>query len=143
MFIFRQGYNAVKPGWTRISFPYYMAIEEFEFILAALEFVAIYGQRFLPLYHLNWKTGAWSFKKKALRETLKAIEHNGNFFGLPMASVVLALNLENHEEQDYGVIGKFASYLETAKRIANLLPKFPSQRKVPEDIDLKLLPFRV
>ncbi|KAE9449841.1 hypothetical protein C3L33_18257, partial [Rhododendron williamsianum] len=145
------GYNAVKPGWTRISFPYYMAIEEFEFILAALEFVAVYGQRFLPLYHLNWKTGAWSFKKKAMRETLQAIEHNTNFYGLPMASVVLALNLEYHEakdcgnkcDRDSGVIGKFASYLETAKRIANLLPKFPTQRKVPEDIDLNLLPFRV
>ncbi|KAF7128933.1 hypothetical protein RHSIM_Rhsim10G0135800 [Rhododendron simsii] len=145
------GYNAVKPGWTRISFPYYMAIEEFEFILAALEFVAIYGQRFLPLYHLNWKTGAWSFKKKALRETLQAIEHNTNFYGLPMASVALALNLEYHEAKDCankcdwdaGVIGKFASYLETAKRIANLLPKFPPQRKVPEDIDLNFLPFRV
>lgn len=147
----QQGYNAVKPGWTRVSFPYYMSIEEFEFTLAALEFIAIYGQRFLPLYSLNWKTGAWSFKKKTLRETLQAIEHNSNFYGMPMASVVLALNLENHaakdfgneDKTDFGVIGKFTSYLETAKRIANLLPKFPTQREVPEEIDLNLLPFRV
>lgn len=141
----------MKPGWTRVSFPYYMSIEEFEFVLAALEFIAIYGQRFLPLYSLNWKTGAWSFKKKTLRETLQAIEHNSNFYGMPMASVVLALNLENHaakdfgneDNTDFGVIGKFASYLETAKRIANLLPKFPPPRKVPEEIDLNFLPFRV
>ncbi|KAJ8551567.1 hypothetical protein K7X08_021582 [Anisodus acutangulus] len=36
------GYSGVKPGWTRVSFPY-MSKEEFEFIHAALEFISIYG----------------------------------------------------------------------------------------------------
>ncbi|KAJ6737344.1 CYSTEINE DESULFURASE [Salix viminalis] len=63
----KKGYVGVKPGWTRVSFPYYMSSEEFEFILAAIEFIAIYGQRFLPLYHFNWKTGGWTFKKKGIQ----------------------------------------------------------------------------
>lgn len=45
----------MKPGWTRVSFPYYLSEEEFEYIIAALEFVASFGQRFLPLYHFNLK----------------------------------------------------------------------------------------
>ncbi|KDP33229.1 hypothetical protein JCGZ_13501 [Jatropha curcas] len=113
----QKGYVGVKPGWTRISFPYYMSEEEFEFILAAVEFIAIYGQRFLPLYHFNWKNGNWTFKKKAFKD-------------LPLAC-------------GGRIVNKHTSYLEMAKNIANLLPKFPSQRKLPEDLDHNLLYFRV
>ncbi|KAB1214395.1 putative cysteine desulfurase [Morella rubra] len=67
---FLKGYVGMKPGWTRISFPYYMSEEEFEFILASLEFIAIYGQRFLSLYHFDWRTGSWTFKKKTLKQLL-------------------------------------------------------------------------
>ncbi|XP_057496930.1 uncharacterized protein LOC130781663 [Actinidia eriantha] len=147
----QMGYNGVKPGWTRISFPYYMCTEEFEFILAALEFIAIYGQRFLPLYHLNWKTGAWTFKKRALEKTILTKEHSCNFCISLMADVMQSLNHFYHESRvhndadgkNIGAIDKYASYLETAKRIASLLPKFPRQRRIPEDIDLNLVPFRV
>ncbi|KAK4780426.1 hypothetical protein SAY87_016532 [Trapa incisa] len=54
-----KGYSGMKPGWTRISFPYYMSHEEFEFILAALEFVATYGQRYRvrPSSHTSHTTG--------------------------------------------------------------------------------------
>ncbi|GFY90848.1 hypothetical protein Acr_07g0010450 [Actinidia rufa] len=103
----QMGYNGVKPGWTRISFPYYMSHEEFEFTLAALEFIAIYGQR-----HSN----------------------------------VNSHELQEHHEVDAnsdGLINKYASYLEAAKRIAGLLPTFPPQRRVPDDLDLNLVPFRV
>ncbi|XP_057495737.1 uncharacterized protein LOC130780745 [Actinidia eriantha] len=148
----QMGYNGVKPGWTRISFPYYMSHEEFEFTLAALEFIAIYGQRFLPLYHLNWKTGSWSFKRKVLKETLQSIDQNRNYYGCsPMVNMMQTLNLNGHELQEHhevdgnsdGLINKYASYLEAAKRIAGLLPTFPPQRRVPDDLDLNLVPFKV
>ena len=68
-----------------------------------------------------------------------------------MVNMMQTLNLNGHELQEHhevdansdGLINKYASYLEAAKRIAGLLPKFPRQRRVPEDMDLKLLPFRV
>ncbi|KAJ6353830.1 hypothetical protein OIU76_002787 [Salix suchowensis] len=113
----KKGYVGVKPGWTRVSFPYYMSSEEFEFILAAIEFIAIYGQRFLPLYHFNWKTGGWTFKKREFKDLAEK---------------------ENSDDAN-----KFASYLARAKHIANLLHKFPSQREIPRDLDLSLLHFRV
>ncbi|KAG5241945.1 cysteine desulfurase [Salix suchowensis] len=113
-----KGYCGVKPGWTRVSFPYYMSNEKFEFILTAIEFTAIYGQRFLPLYHFNWKTGSWTFKQRELNDLVDK-DNNG------------------------GCINNFESYLIRAKQIADLLPKFPSQRKIPPDIDPDLLFFRV
>ncbi|KAM3290321.1 hypothetical protein P3S67_018610 [Capsicum chacoense] len=142
------GYSGVKPGWTRVSFPYYMSKEEFEFILAALEFIAIYGQRFLPMYHFNWKSGAWTFKKKAFKEALMGRDHNCNFCGSPMKGLNLGCHdtkENNHGESPTkgGLICKYVKYLETAKRIASVLPKFPAQRSIPEEINPKLVPFRV
>ncbi|KAF8658081.1 hypothetical protein HU200_059546 [Digitaria exilis] len=41
--------------------------EEFKFILAAIEFIASYGHRFLSLYKFNWITGDWTFRKQAIK----------------------------------------------------------------------------
>ncbi|XP_010260507.1 PREDICTED: uncharacterized protein LOC104599591 [Nelumbo nucifera] len=128
----QKGYAGVKPGWTRVSFPYYMSMEEFEFIIAAMEFIAIYGQRFLPLYHFNWKTGNWIFRKRAFVDNQTGEERPLDFSKLALA-----------QKKATGVVNKYASYLEAAKIMANSLPKFPPPRKVPKDIDLSLVHFRV
>ncbi|KAJ4951372.1 hypothetical protein NE237_028204 [Protea cynaroides] len=150
------GYSGVKPGWTRVSFPYYMSKEEFEFILAALEFIATYGQRFLPLYKFNWKTGNWTFKSRAFMENLL-----GEDYIIHLSNRLLSTGpkpgMKNEKkngskdgEKSYGddkkiieVISKYASYLETAKYVASFLPKFPPQRILPKEIDPSLLHFRV
>ncbi|KAK9291869.1 hypothetical protein L1049_019819 [Liquidambar formosana] len=147
----QKGYAGVKPGWTRISFPYYTSDEDLEFILAAIEFIAIYGQRFLPLYHFNWKSGNWTFKKAAFMETLVGKENKLKFGDLPMANAMKGLNLDtdisqehkNADVGDVGMIDEYASYLDTAKQIACLLPKFPPQRRVPKDLDHSVLLVRV
>ena len=122
-----------------------MSIEEFEFILAALEFIATYGQRFLPLYHFNWKTGNWTFKKKALKETLAGKENfgGGRVMHASMMSADNRSETNNDSDESDELINKYTSYLETAKRIACLLEKFPPHRRIPEDVDLSLVTFRV
>ncbi|XP_022773791.1 uncharacterized protein LOC111316044, partial [Durio zibethinus] len=141
-----QGYIVGKPGWTRVSFPYYMSNEEFEYIPAALEFVAIYGQRFLPLYHFNLRTGSWTFKKKALKD-LVGKENSHGIHVLPLASAFQTISLDRDKidagKNDSSIILQYASYLKSAKPVAALLPKFPSRRRFHEDLDLNLLPFRV
>ncbi|OMO57146.1 Aminotransferase, class V/Cysteine desulfurase [Corchorus capsularis] len=145
-----KGYVGAKPGWTRVSFPYYMSNEEFEFILAALEFVAIYGQRFLPLYHFDLRTGSWIIRKKALKDLIGKENSHGNHV-LPLATAFQAIRIDRDKSYQYNdaengdasIIGKYASYLKSAKRIAAHLPKFPSERRFSENIDLDLLPFRV
>ncbi|XP_057982429.1 uncharacterized protein LOC131167616 [Malania oleifera] len=147
----QKGFCGIRPGWARISFPYYMTEDEFEFILTALEFVSIYGQRFLPLYHFNWKTGNWTIQKKALKETLVVNENTQNLCDSPLTSALGALKLdldksrEQNEDQykEVQTIHKFATYLDTATYIASHLPKFPRQRRIPYDIQPKFLHFRV
>ncbi|KAL8045147.1 hypothetical protein ABFX02_08G093700 [Erythranthe guttata] len=144
--IIEKGYGGIKPGWTRVSFPYYMAEEEVEFVLAAIEFIAIYGQRFLILYHFSWKTGAWTFKKN---NPLNYDIINGSSSPLDN-NMVKALNMEkckensdDRETKKEDMLCRYTNYLETAKRIASLLPKFPPHKRIPQEIDADLVPFKI
>ena len=57
-----KGFSGIKPGWCRISLHYAMDDIEVGFILDAIDFVAEQGYRFLPLYHFDMNTGAWTHK---------------------------------------------------------------------------------
>lgn len=56
-------FEGVKPGWTRLNLAPWSTDEEVDFILKAMEFVAEYGERFVPLYQFNWQTGAWTHER--------------------------------------------------------------------------------
>ncbi|KAH6771325.1 hypothetical protein C2S52_016128 [Perilla frutescens var. hirtella] len=136
--LIQKGYVGVKPGWTRVSFPYYMSEEEFDFILAAIEFIAKYGQRFMCCYDFSWRRGDWTFKKN-----ITALKDQ---YGSSPARLVKALIIELNEKQSnmkQDMVLSYAIYLETAKRIATLLPKFPPNIKIPQGIDVNLLSFMV
>ncbi|MCO5564050.1 hypothetical protein L7F22_017706 [Adiantum nelumboides] len=122
----KRGYEGLKPGWARLSFSYDMTDEEVEYVLAAIEMVAKYGQRFLPLYDFDWKTGDWTFK---------------NLKGLTYDEDQASLNLR------YGDIEaqrkKFTHCLREAKTVERLLPKYPAPRVLPDDIiDADMLLFQ-
>ncbi len=53
------GTLALKPGWVRLSLPWYATPDEVEFLLAAVEFLADHGEAFVPLYRLGWRDGVW------------------------------------------------------------------------------------
>ncbi|KAJ4825944.1 hypothetical protein Tsubulata_011178, partial [Turnera subulata] len=150
-----KGYVGAKPGWTRVSFPYYMSTEEFNFILEAIEFVAIYGQRFLPYYRFSWRTGSWTLRKKALRDIISGKENidSTQAWQLVCHFFPVVSNLEQHVNKTEsnisasgkpgGLDSKFASYLESAIHMANMLPKFPPHRRIPhQGIDTDFLYFR-
>ncbi|KAF4403725.1 hypothetical protein G4B88_002578 [Cannabis sativa] len=145
----KEGYAGVKPGWTRISFPYFMSNEEFEFILAALEFVATYGQRFLTLYNFDLRTGSWTARDKGILCLIK--DNACNVHGRPLANSTNAAEVKseqlkkskNVEAKENGIVNKFELYLKTAVEIARQLPKFPPQRKLQGELDLNILSFRV
>lgn len=55
----KRGVDGVKPGWVRVSLPYYASREDLEMILSAIEFVADHGLDFVPLYRMSWRDGVW------------------------------------------------------------------------------------
>ncbi|KAG9137579.1 hypothetical protein Leryth_019768 [Lithospermum erythrorhizon] len=138
----KKGHNGVKPGWTRISLPYYMSNEEFEFILEAVQFISIYGQRFLPLYHFNWNSGEWTFNKKMANGNMlptKRIIDN-----LPTSdSSSVSINSSHKASRNETLRFEYIKYLETAKLLADCLPEFSPPRYIPKEIDPDLVYFRV
>lgn len=53
------GVLALKPGWVRLSLPWWATEEEVDFLLEAVEFLADHGDAFVPLYRLGWRDGLW------------------------------------------------------------------------------------
>jgi selenocysteine lyase/cysteine desulfurase len=53
------GCEVIKPGWVRVNFNYFIAEEEFTYILEAVHLVADQGWRLLPLYTYQAETALW------------------------------------------------------------------------------------
>lgn len=57
--LIRDGIGGIKPGWVRVTIPFYATEEDVEFLLSAIEFVADHGRTLVPLYELSWADGVW------------------------------------------------------------------------------------
>lgn len=57
--LIRRGIGGIKPGWVRMTIPFYANEEDLEFLLSAVELVADHGRMFAPLYRLGWADGVW------------------------------------------------------------------------------------
>ncbi|XP_039123684.1 probable cysteine desulfurase [Dioscorea cayenensis subsp. rotundata] len=125
----QKGYSGLKPGWTRISFSYYMSREEWAFVLASIEFIASYGHLFLPLYEFDWITGDWTFKKR-----MKKLE------GFVELRAINSSSTTNGERKDRDV---FMKYLFAAEDFALSLSGDICPGFVPADIDPSLILFRI
>jgi selenocysteine lyase/cysteine desulfurase len=109
------GFEGIKPGWTRLNFNYFISDEEFEFLICALEFVADHGAKFVPLYDLDWHSGAWKHASDKPHPSLfQSLE-----FRDPVSSSVEKV--------------PFQAYLEHARQLAEDLPE-PSERPIPPDV---------
>ncbi|KAG0494429.1 hypothetical protein HPP92_005423 [Vanilla planifolia] len=126
--LIEKGYNGLKPGWTRVSFAYYLTKEEFAFILDAIEFIASYGHRFLSLYHLDWMTGDWTINRRALGHHL-----------LRKESLVWLKDGHRKKKSHYW----FGSYMKDAQRIARSLPEHPQPVCIPDGVDPNLVLFKI
>jgi selenocysteine lyase/cysteine desulfurase len=60
-----RGILGIKPGWVRLSLPYYGSQKDLEFIFKAVEFVADRGMDFVPAYCLGWLDGVWRYQERS------------------------------------------------------------------------------
>lgn len=52
-------FEMLRPGFARISLPFFMSDSEVAFVLEALKMVATEAWKLLPQYILNPETGEW------------------------------------------------------------------------------------
>lgn len=60
-------HEVLRPGYTRLSFPYWMSPVEIDYIVEAILFVAEHGAKFLPVYRYNHMTGEWAHTTRLTR----------------------------------------------------------------------------
>ncbi|MCC6433867.1 MAG: aminotransferase class V-fold PLP-dependent enzyme, partial [Acidimicrobiales bacterium] len=58
----QSGHEAAKPGWVRVNFNYFISERQFEFLLAAIDWVAQHGWKLLPHYVFDEHTGQWTHR---------------------------------------------------------------------------------
>ncbi len=54
-----QGCEGIKPGWTRVSFNYFISEAVFQYLVAAVDMVAEHGWKLLPEYRFEPASGLW------------------------------------------------------------------------------------
>lgn len=57
----------LKPGFTRISLPYFMSEADVTFILEAIKMVATEGWKLLPQYVVYPEIGEWKHRTNVVR----------------------------------------------------------------------------
>jgi len=126
----QEGHCGMKPGWCRIGFHYTMDDAEAGYIIEAVEFVARYGYRFIPLYRFDLETGTWTHRQAPSvfpRLTIAAA----------LETPRVAPSARTAEER----AGLYRRYLEEAGREAEALAARPGGRDVKLEGDLGELQF--
>jgi selenocysteine lyase/cysteine desulfurase len=116
--LIRRGFNGIKPGWVRVSIPWYASEEDFEFLMRAVEFVASRGRDFVPAYELGLRDGVWRHRERPqpdvppIELTVEALEEAAQSFAAGDHEQPLSEAQLRHER---------ARYLAEATRAADLL----------------------
>jgi len=54
-----EGYEGIKPGWTRMSFNYFISDAVADYLVEAVDLTAQFGHRLLGDYHFDPRSGIW------------------------------------------------------------------------------------
>ncbi len=135
--LIENGWEGLKPGWTRVGFNYFIDDAEADFIVRAVDLVASDGWKLLPLYDYHPRTGRWTHRDWTDDTTisLRDIRYDGGRF--------------RHPDRDRGR-GRpdFERYLAEARRViaeaeeraAAMAPPPPPRGVPPEFAELRWFP---
>jgi hypothetical protein len=66
-----RGCEGIKPGWTRLSFNYFISEPTADYLIAAVHLIAAHGHRLLPDYHFDPATGLWRHRAGVTKPPLR------------------------------------------------------------------------
>jgi selenocysteine lyase/cysteine desulfurase len=66
-----EGCEGIKPGWTRVSFNYFISETVFQYLVDAVDLVATYGWKLLPEYRFDPASGLWRHRNGAVEPPLR------------------------------------------------------------------------
>jgi selenocysteine lyase/cysteine desulfurase len=66
-----RGCEGIKPGWTRVSFNYFVSEGVFDYLVDAVDLVATEGWRLLPQYRFDPTSGLWRHRDGVVAPPLR------------------------------------------------------------------------
>ncbi|MEQ1565929.1 MAG: aminotransferase class V-fold PLP-dependent enzyme [Myxococcota bacterium] len=57
------GCEGVRPGWVRVNFNYFISEAQFQYLLAAVDWVADHGYKLVPHYQFDEQSGQWRHRR--------------------------------------------------------------------------------
>jgi selenocysteine lyase/cysteine desulfurase len=104
-----RGCEGIKPGWTRVSFNYFISEEVFRYIVDAVDLVATDGWKLLPLYRFDPVTGLWRHRDGTVEPPFRLTD-----VGYDATTGALRLPVLPHDRAPESAL---ASYLAEARAI--------------------------
>jgi selenocysteine lyase/cysteine desulfurase len=130
-----RGLLALKPGWVRVTLPYYSSPEDVDFVLSAIEFVARYGRRFLAEYRLGWLDGVWRHIRQPMSDprplelTVEALREAAQSFAAGDHEQPMSTAQIRAERKRY-----FEEALSTAQALEHRTPTSPRASSTGVDV---------
>ncbi|THD27985.1 tRNA 2-thiocytidine biosynthesis protein TtcA [Fasciola hepatica] len=122
-------HEVIRPGFTRVSLPFFTPDAEADFILDAIKFVATHGWAFLPLYSYNPSTAEWVHRQHDPSRDRKWLG-NVNYTDGKMTWSSTRLRTEMPAPQDFEACMK-AAYEELCRAVKTI--DFSAASPVPDD----------
>ncbi|HVU60079.1 MAG TPA: aminotransferase class V-fold PLP-dependent enzyme [Mycobacteriales bacterium] len=118
------GCEGIKPGWVRVNFAYFIDETVADYLIEAVRFVAREGDRFLPDYRFDPKSGLWQHRQMRKESALHLSDISydrppGNAYAAHVARVDVAV---------------LADYLAAAKALAEQRAR-PEAETAPTGLD--------
>ncbi|CAH1728432.1 unnamed protein product [Chironomus riparius] len=121
----------LRPGFVRITLPFFMNDNEIAYILEALKMVATEAWKLLPQYEVDFKTGEWRHLSNSLakeRKWLHSIRYNDGKM----------LFNDRRISAPGGFPQNFPDCLQTARNLFNRARKTAQRSNVDENLYMKL-----
>lgn len=116
--------EVLRPGFTRLSFPFWLQEDEIEYVLSAIEFICKNGVLFLPSYRYNHRTGEWAHLSRLTKFPTRIWISR---FDVVSSSVVLP---DSQSPAIHENSGTFQRQLEQARvEVAKLEKEFKKRKK--------------
>ncbi len=104
-----RGCEGIKPGWTRVSFNYFISEAVFEYLVDAVDLLATEGWKLLPLYRFDPVTGLWRHRDGPIEPPFRLTDLS---YDEPTGELVLP-QLPHDRAPESALRG----YLEEARRV--------------------------
>ena len=108
------GCEGIKPGWTRVSFNYFISDTVFRYLVEAVDLVARHGWKLLPEYHFDPPSGLWRHRNGPVEPPLRLVDIGYD----PHTGELVRPVVENVRAPETAL----AAYLDEARRLLEAAP---------------------